>query len=60
MSGLCLVCGGLLFPQYGDGDEICAGCRENSEQALPPAIEPEPGKDWQPVRGRIGGVIYGE
>lgn len=53
----CQRCGHLLFPVYGDGDRLCAACKEERrETTLPPAIEPRPGEPWQPVKGRIGGV----
>lgn len=58
MNGLCKDCGRLLFPRYGDGDTICAGCRENQQEPnLPPAIEPKPG---EPGGGAaiIGGKRY--
>lgn len=54
MKGLCRRCGRLLFP--GDGDHLCADCLGKEQEPLPPAIEPEPGKEWHPVRGRIGGT----
>lgn len=56
--GTCGRCSRLLFPQYGDGAELCAGCAEARQEGLPPAIEPRPGETWQPVRGRIDGTVY--
>lgn len=56
---LCRKCYCLLFPQYGDGEDICAACQENARAPLPPAIESEPGQAWEPIRGRIGSTGYG-
>lgn len=55
---VCEGCGRLLFPKYGDGDRLCAGCREERQETLPSAIEPKPREAWQPVRGRIGGTEF--
>lgn len=57
MTGLCRRCDRLLFPYKGDGDYLCADCLEKLQEELPPAIEPEPGKEWHPVHGRIGGTV---
>ncbi len=57
MRGVC-KCGRLLDWRYGDGEHVCASCREKRQESLPPAIEPRPG-EWQPVKGRIGGTEFG-
>lgn len=59
MRGSCQSCGGLLFPRYGDGDRLCAACRERKAEELPAAVEPQPGQAWQPVRGTVGGTAFG-
>lgn len=56
----CRTCGRTLFPRFGDDDHVCAGCRENAAEELPPAIEPKQGPLWQPVLGRVGGMGFGE
>ena len=59
----CTRCGNLLFWEYGDGDELCANCREREEWdtevvARDRAMQPIPGQPWAPVRGRIGGTGF--
>ncbi len=56
---LCQKCRALLFPRYGDGERLCAPCREMQSEELPAAIEPKPGETWQPVQGSVGGVGFG-
>lgn len=58
----CRDCHRLLDRRYGDGDVLCAGCRERNEESLElaRALEPKPGAAWEPVRGRIGGVDFGQ
>lgn len=61
-KGICCNCMRLLFREYGDGERLCAVCRENRENnssGLLRAIEPRPGEPWQPVKGTIGGKRYG-
>lgn len=59
----CRACGHLLFPEYGEGDELCAACEERREPAdviaRDRAIQPKPGEEWVPVVGRIGGTGFG-
>ncbi len=55
----CKGCGQLLFRLYGDGERLCASCREKQSEELPAAIKPKPGEEWQPVQGSVGGVGFG-
>lgn len=64
MRGYCADCDRLLFANYGDGESLCAGCRENREERAQDterakAIDP-PAGTWAPVMGRIGGFGFRE
>lgn len=63
MRGFCRECDRLLFPRYGDGEDVCAACRENRREAAQAlekarALEPRDGEPWAPIEGSIGGTSF--